>query len=278
MASNNLDIIRAMEMVKAGSSPNEMRDASGFNILTSAVLARDLEAMRLFLDAGADPYLDFICGHYPRISAVEAVMLSDNPLLSDLLSHPRVKDPQNPLSHALMHVVASTGSPGEMVMLAKMGAPVEGLDAQGQRPIERAMKCYLKAGVSRIAALSALQRVRSLLALGAQPLEVSPNPDRYCIESVHKQMMSAMKSGRLYNAVRTFEPSLVRCVMEELAAHPERANPADEKQALKWIKTRKMNKDASEIVEFFESFYPALKARKRIESIAAGAKTAVGLG
>ena len=278
MASNNLDIIRAMEMVKAGSSPNEIRDASGFNILTSAILDRNLEAMKLFLDAGADPYLDFMSDHYPRISAVQAVMLSDNPLLPELLSHPRVKDLQNPLSHALMHVVAGTGSPAEMVTLAKMGSPVECLDARGQRPIERAMKCYLDAGTSRIAALSALQRVRALLALGAQPLEVSPKPDLYFIESVHTQMMAAMKSGRLYNAVRTYEPSLVRCVMEELAAHPERANPADEKQALKWIKTKKMNKDASEIVELIEGFYPALKARKRIETIAAGAKTAVGLG
>lgn len=259
MASNNLDIIRAMEMVKAGSSPNDMRDHSGLTILCAAIIDGDQDAVRLFMQAGAYPYQDFMSSHSPKQSALEAAIATGSPALDELLRHPKVNDPQDPLWRSLMHVAAISGGADEMMKLISAGVPLDEVNATRQRPIERAAGIYTDAG---------LFRTRALLALGAKPVEIEELPPDFSPTFMHKKMMEAMSSGRLYNAARTLHAPLVVHVMETLVAQPELADPIDEKKARKWIKSSKDSR-APAVAELFDGFYPALKARDQLRTIVA---------
>lgn len=261
----------AYKMPGPPPTPQALEAASA---LLSAAYEKDLDEVDRLLKIGADPLLN-VTGQAAG-SPIDTAMLRSLEILDRMIADPAVLHARDVSGATLMHRAAATATHPVILTLAQAGLGVNDRDHEGMTPLMRSIQTTgsgvttqtPKPGVQVIFSNGpgTARNVRALLALGAHIGEANPS---MCPNAIsRKDIEAAFEDPRpLINAVHIMSLHLTRHVME-IRLDEIDANEIAQAHAYIQGKAEQYHLLAPDVAELFDSFLPALQAKRAIEGIA----------
>lgn len=261
----------AYKMPGPPPTPQALEAASA---LLSAAYEKDLDEVDRLLKIGADPLLN-VTGQAAG-SPIDTAMLRSLEILDRMIADPAVLHARDVSGATLMHRAAATATHPVILTLAQAGLGVNDRDHEGMTPLMRSIQTTgsgvttqtPKPGVRVIFSNGpgTARNVRALLALGAHIGQACPS---ICSNPISREdIEAAFEDPRpLINAVHIMSRGLTMHVMETRLDDID-ANEIAQAHAYIKEKVEQYHMLAPDVVDLFDSFLPALQAKRAIESIA----------